>query len=108
MQVEVDLPNQDRSLLPGMYANMKMTAHVTVTSFTAPDDALVFRDDKVYLPVVRDNHLKLIEVRLGHDDGYTVEVNGELRPGEKIAVNVGEAARDGEAVQPVENSSNKS
>jgi membrane fusion protein (multidrug efflux system) len=108
MQVEVDLPNQDRSLFPGMYANMKMTAHVTSSSLTAPDDALVFRNDKIYLPVVRDNHLKLIEVTLGHDDGYTVEVNGDLRPGELIAVNIGEAARDGEPVQPVENSPSKS
>jgi RND family efflux transporter MFP subunit len=104
MQVEVDLANQDRALLPGMYANMKMTAHVTVSSLTAPDDALIFRNDKVYLPVVRDNHLKLVEVTLGHDDGYTCEVNGDLRAGEQIAVNVGEAALDGEPVQPVESS----
>ena len=105
MQVEVDLVNQDRALLPGMYANMKMTAHVTVSSLTAPDDALIFRNDKVYLPVVRNNHLKLIEVTLGHDDGYTCEVSGDLRAGEQIAVNVGEAARDGEPVQPVESNS---
>ncbi len=108
MQVEVDLPNKDRSLAPGMYANMKMTAHVTVSGLTAPDDALVFRNDKIYLPVVRENHLKLVEVTLGHDDGYTVEVNGDLRAGDQIAVNVGEAARDGEPVQPVENSPSKS
>jgi membrane fusion protein, multidrug efflux system len=108
MQVEVDLPNKDRSLYPGMYANMKMTAHVTVSSLTAPDDALIFRNDKVYLPVVRDNHLRLIEVTLGHDDGYTCEVNGDLRAGEQIAVNVGEAARDGEPVQPVESNPSKS
>jgi membrane fusion protein, multidrug efflux system len=108
MQVEVDLPNQDRSLFPGMYANMKMTAHVTSSSLTAPDDALIFRNDKVYVPVVRDNHLKLVEVTLGHDSGYACEVNGDLRAGDKIAVNVGEAARDGEPVQPVENSPSKS
>jgi len=108
MQVEVDLPNQDRSLFPGMYANMKMTARVTSSNLSVPDDALVFRNDKIYLPVVRDNHLKLIEVTLGHDDGYTVEVSGDLRPSEQIAVNVGEAARDGEPVQPVENSPSKS
>jgi len=108
MLVEVDLPNQDRSLLPGMYANMKMTAHVTSTSLTAPDDALIFRNDKIYLPVVRDNHLKLIEVTVGHDNGYTVEVSGDLRAGEQIAVNVGEAARDGEPVQPVQGNPNKS
>jgi len=58
--------------------------------------------------VVRDNHLKLVEVTLGHDDGYVCEVNGDLRPGERIAVNVGEAAHDGEPVQPVENSPSKS
>ena len=108
MQVEVDLPNQDRALFPGMYANMKMTAHVTAANLTAPDDALIFRNDKIYLPVVRNNHLKLVEVTLGHDDGYTVEVNGDLRAGEQIAVNVGEAARDGEPVQPVESKPSKS
>jgi RND family efflux transporter MFP subunit len=108
MQVEVDLPNQDRSLFPGMYANMKMTARVTSSSLTVPDDALVFRDDKIYLPVVRDKHLKLVEVTLGHDNGYAVEVNGDLREGEQIAVNVGQAARDGEPVQPVESNPSKS
>lgn len=108
MQVEVDLPNQDRSLFPGMYANMKMTAHVTSASLTVPDDALVFRDDKIYLPIVRDNHLKLVEVTLGHDNGYTVEVSGDLREGEQLAVNVGQAARDGEPVQPVESNPSKS
>jgi hypothetical protein len=74
----------------------------------APDDALVFRNDKIYLPVVRDNHLKLVEVTLGHDTGYTVEVSGDLREGEQIAVNVGEAARDGEPVQPVLGNPSKS
>jgi membrane fusion protein (multidrug efflux system) len=108
MLVEVDLPNKDQSLMPGMYANMKMTAHVTDTSLTAPDDALIFRNDKIYLPVVRNNHLKLVEVTTGHDTGYTVEVSGDLRAGELIAVNVGEAARDGEPVQPVENKPSKS
>jgi RND family efflux transporter MFP subunit len=108
MLVEVDLPNQDRSLRPGMYADMKMTARVTSASLTVPDDALVFRDDKIYLPVVRDNHLRLVEVTLGHDTGYTVEVSGDLLEGEQIALNVGQAARDGEPVQPVQSNSSRS
>ena len=108
MLVEVDLPNQDRSLYPGMYAEMKMTAQVTAASVTVPDDALVFRDDKVYLPVVRNNHLTLLEVTLGHDDGYKVEITGDLRSGDMVAMNVGQAARDGEPVQPVVASKSKS
>ena len=108
MLVEVDLPNQDRSLYPGMYADMKMTTQVTTEGITVPDDALVFRDNNVYLPVVRDNRLKLVEVTLGHDNGYRVEVNGDLLPGEMVAINVGQAARDGEAVQPVAASASNS
>jgi RND family efflux transporter MFP subunit len=106
MLVEVDLPNQDRSLYPGMYADMRMTAHVTAGNITVPDDALVFRDNKVYLPVVRNDHLNLVEVTLGHDNGYTVEVTGNVREGELVAINVGEAARDGEPVQPVQQTTN--
>jgi hypothetical protein len=108
MLVEVDLPNQDRSLYPGMYADMKMTARVTTPSITVSDDAIVFRNNKVYLPVVRNSHLRLIEVTLGHDNGYVVEVTGDLRPGELVAMNVGQAARDGEAVLPVAVNQNKS
>jgi membrane fusion protein (multidrug efflux system) len=108
MLVEVDLPNQDRSLYPGMYADLKMTTHVTSASLTVPDDALVYREDKVYLPVVRDNHLNLVEVTLGHDNGYVVEISGDVSPGEQVALNVGQAARDGEPVQPVAASRNRS
>jgi RND family efflux transporter MFP subunit len=109
MLVEVDLPNQDRSLYPGMYADMKMTTQVTTEGgITVPDDALVFRDNNVYLPVVRDNRLKLVEVTLGHDNGYRVEVSGDLLRGEVVALNVGQAARDGEPVQPVAASQSES
>ncbi len=108
MLVEVDLPNTDRSLYPGMYAEMQLTARVATSGIVAPDDALVFRDNKVYLPVVRDNHLSLVEVTLGHDNGYRVEVTGDLQEGELVAMNVGQAARDGEPVQPVSASQSKS
>lgn len=108
MLVEIDLPNQDRSLYPGMYAELKMTARVTNASITVPDDALIFRNNKVYLPVVRGNHLKLVEVTLGHDNGYKVEIMGDLRPGEMVAINVGQAAVDGEPVQPVSTGHGKS
>jgi RND family efflux transporter MFP subunit len=106
MLVEVDLPNADRSLYPGMYAEMRLTARVATSGIAAPDDALVFRDNKVYLPVVRDNHLSLVEVTLGHDNGYRVEVTGDLQEGEMVAMNVGQAARDGEPVQPVQQTAN--
>jgi hypothetical protein len=67
-----------------------------------PDDAVLFRDNKTYLPLVRSKHLHLVEVSLGRDDGYRVEVSGDVQGGDLVAMNVGQAAHEGETVQPVQ------
>lgn len=100
MLVEIDVPNEDLSLLPGMYA--KVTFNVAVPSGPplVPDDALIFQGGNVYVPVVRDNRLHLAQVTLGYDDGRLVEVQG-VGPDDVVAVNLGQSAHEGEAVQPV-------
>jgi RND family efflux transporter MFP subunit len=103
MLVEVDLPNENDVLYPGMYATAEFTVTMGSGAPMVPDDALVFRDGKVYVPVVRNNQLHLAEVTLGYDNGQTVEVLSGINPTDKVAVNVGQAARDGENVQPVDN-----
>jgi RND family efflux transporter MFP subunit len=100
MLVEVDLPNSDLKLMPGMYGKVRLTTSGSAGATVAPDDALVFRDDKVYLPVIRENHLHLAEVQLGHDNGVNVVVSGDIHKGDLVAMNVGQAATDGETVQP--------
>jgi membrane fusion protein, multidrug efflux system len=102
MLVEVDLPNKDQSLLPGMYADVGIKTTATAQRILVPDDALVFRDDNIYVPIVRSGHLHLVEVTLGRDNGYRVEVTGDIQSGDLVAMNVGEAAREGEKVQPVQ------
>src|SRR6266404_3915333 len=102
MLVEIDLPNQDLKLMPGMYGKVQLTTKGNTTGpLVAPDDALVFRDDKVYLPLVRNNKLHLAEVQLGHDNGVEVVVTGDVHDGDLVAMSVGEAVADGQPVQPV-------
>ena len=66
-----------------------------------PDDALVFRDGKPFVPLVRNNHLKLTEVNLGYDDGVNVEITQGVGADDRVAINVGQAARDGAPVRPM-------
>jgi RND family efflux transporter MFP subunit len=109
MQVEIDLPNTDLKLMPGMYGKVRVTtAPNTAAGLVAPDDSLVFKDDKVYLPIVRNNRLHLAEVNLGHDDGINVVVSGDVHDGDLVAMSVGQAVSDGEPVQPVMPEANKS
>jgi RND family efflux transporter MFP subunit len=101
MQVEVDLPNDDLTLYPGMYANVKVTIRGAKQSPRVPDQALIFNNDDVLVPVVRDNRIHLVKVELGLDDGINCEVTRGLDGDETIALGMGQTARDGELVQPV-------
>jgi len=71
-----------------------------------PDDALIFRDGKVFVPIVKDNVLHLAQVKLGYDNGIAVEVANGIDPGALVALNVGQSAREGETVQPVHEAAN--
>jgi len=106
MIVEVDLPNEDLALYPGMYGFVKFTVAIPESAPIVPDDALVFRNNKVYVPVVRNNRIHLSEVSLGYDNGVAVQITGgDVRDDDLVALNVGQAAREGEAVQPVQEAS---
>lgn len=101
MLVEVDLPNRNLALYPGMYATVKLTVAMPSGVPMVPDDALIFRNGKVYVPIVRNNRLRLAEVTLGYDNGMAVEVTRGVSYGDLVAINVGQSARDGEVVRPI-------
>lgn len=101
MLVEVDLSNEDRTLYPGMYATLVLDVATPVGVPMVPDDALVFRGGKPYVPVVRGGHLRLAAVTLGYDNGVDVEITEGVTDQDMVALNVGQAASDGEPVQPV-------
>ncbi len=101
MLVEVDLPNSDVALLPGMYATVRFNVTTPAGVPTVPDDALIFRSGKPYVPVVRDGRLKLAGVTLGYDDGIDIQITDGITPDDLVALNVGQAARDGDPVRPI-------
>ncbi|HVO27171.1 MAG TPA: efflux RND transporter periplasmic adaptor subunit [Candidatus Margulisiibacteriota bacterium] len=101
MLVEVDVPNEDFALYPGMYASVRFTVAQPAGPARVPDDALIFRGGKVYVPVVHENRLALSEVNLGYDDGRMVEITAGVGDDDLVAINVGQAVRDGQVVQPI-------
>lgn len=101
MLVEVDIPNHDLTLLPGMYAQVTFNIAVPAGPPLVPDDSLIFQSGKVYVPLVRENRLHLALVTLGYDDGRSVEVTEGVDADDVVAINLGQSVHDGEVVQPV-------
>jgi membrane fusion protein (multidrug efflux system) len=102
MLVEADLPNSDGALYPGMYGTMSLTVNVPTSAPLVNDDALIFRDNKVLVPVVRNSVVHLAPVTLGYDNGYAVEAASGISKDDLIALNLGQSATEGERVQPIQ------
>jgi RND family efflux transporter MFP subunit len=101
MLIEVDLPNEDLTLYPGMYANVAITIKGSNGAPRVPDEALIFNGERVYVPIVRDRKIHLVDVKLGLDDGIHCQVTRGLKGDETVALGLGQAATEGELIRPL-------
>jgi RND family efflux transporter MFP subunit len=101
MLLEVDLQNQDLSLYPGMYANVAITIQGSSGAPRVPDQALIFNGERVYVPIVQDNRIHLVDVRLGLDNGINCEITRGLKGDETVALGLGQAAVERELIRPL-------
>jgi RND family efflux transporter MFP subunit len=100
--VEVQAPNPQGVLMPGMYARVNLTAERKNQPLLIPGDTLVVRPDGPQVALVRDDktvHFQLIQ--LGRDYGDQIEVVSGLQENQRVVVNPGDTVREGVKVNPV-------
>jgi RND family efflux transporter MFP subunit len=102
MLTEVQFPNPDRALFPGMYLQVKFVTKKQSPRILIPAAALVIGAEGVTVPVVDDkNVVHYTKVELGHDFGAEVEVTAGLNGSETVVVHPGDAVPEGTLVEPV-------
>ena len=99
---EVDVPNAQKALQPGMYLQVKFTAVRGVSAVMIPTAALAVRKDGTYVPVLdQQNRVHYRKVGPGRDYGAEVEILTGLDGGETVVVYPGDALPEGQEVEPV-------
>jgi RND family efflux transporter MFP subunit len=102
MLVEVQVPNADGALLPGMYAQVDLSSPRVNAPLLVPGDALMVRGDGTQVAIVRpDSTVHLQKIQVGRDYGDRLEVLSGLAMGDRIIANPGDSAREGAKVDPV-------
>ncbi|MEB0262798.1 MULTISPECIES: efflux RND transporter permease subunit [unclassified Mucilaginibacter] len=87
MQAEVDMPNNDLKLRPGMYANVSFEMGSDVNLLSVPNAAIGNVDGKAFLYLVSNHIVKKIPVTIGFQDGQYTEVKGaSINPDDRIVV----------------------
>lgn len=103
LRVEVDVPNADAALLPGMYLQVRFRFETPSTSVRVPGAAVITRADGPKVALVDGAHKVCYRpVKVGRDFGTTVEIETGLKGGETLVVRPGDDLPDGAVVTPVD------
>jgi RND family efflux transporter MFP subunit len=97
---EIDIPNPDGALPPGIYCSVELKVPRKTPSFTIPAEALLFNRNGLQAAVVKDGKAEIRTVRIARDLGTRVEVDAGLRAGERVILNPPVTLVNGSAVQP--------
>jgi len=101
--VEVQVPNPDGALMPGMYAQVDFSNSRTNAPLLIPAEALMVRADGTQIAVVGpDSIVHLQKIVIGRDYGDRLEVMQGLQVGDRIISNPDDNAREGVKVEAVE------
>ena len=98
LNVEVDVDNPTGRLLPGAYIFVHFRAPGASHSVTIPSNTLLFRSEGLRVGVVRNDHIQLLPVTIGHDFGYAVEVLSGLSVKDAVVVDPSDSLTDGALV----------
>ncbi|HEX3572602.1 MAG TPA: efflux RND transporter periplasmic adaptor subunit [Acidobacteriaceae bacterium] len=101
MQVEIDAPNKDGQLTPGMYAEVTLDVAHSAESLTVPVQAIDQTSAQPFVLLVNSsNKIERKNVRVGISTPNRVEIVGGVKEGDRIvAVNLSDY-QNGEAITP--------
>lgn len=100
MLTEVDVPNPDGVLRPGLFVNVTFSIPRQTPAVVVPDEALVFNADGLRVATVQpDSTIRFRKVSVYRDFGTSAELRDGLQGGETLVLSPPAELGDGSKVQ---------
>ena len=99
-RIEMDVPNADKTLLPGMVAEVNIPLPANASTFIIPKKALLDTSEGFYVLKVSNNKTVKVAVKTGREAEDKIEIFGDLKEGEKLVAEPSEEMHDGTVVNP--------
>ncbi len=84
--VKIEVDNREHLLYAGMTAQVNFSLGAPKQVLSVPKDALISQDGKTHLFIIDDLTARAVKVITGQENGGLIEVKGELKAGDKVAV----------------------
>ncbi|WP_051669995.1 efflux RND transporter periplasmic adaptor subunit [Bryobacter aggregatus] len=97
---EVNVQNQNNSLLPGMYVQVGMETAQARRMILVPGDTIVTRSDGTFVAIVdQSNKVNFSKITVGRDYGTEVEATSGVSEGDSLVVNPSDDVKNGVIVK---------
>jgi RND family efflux transporter MFP subunit len=105
LQVELQLDNANRDVLPGAYAEVHFKLAGNAQSLRLPANTVLFRSAGLQVATIdATTHVKLKSIVQGRDFGNTIEVLSGIEADDRVVVNPPDSITDGASVRIVDRS----
>jgi RND family efflux transporter MFP subunit len=98
-QTEIKIVNKEHLLLPGMYAEVKISALRGRPWIRVPGTTIVTRTDGLFVAIVKDGKVHYQPITMGRDFGDEIEIREGLSGGETVIVSPSDELREGQEVK---------
>jgi RND family efflux transporter MFP subunit len=86
---EIDVPNPDEALSPGVYCTVELHIPRKVPSLIVPADAIISNADGLQVAVLEDGTAHFRKVTVTRDFGTTVDVSDGIKAGDQVDLSDG-------------------
>jgi RND family efflux transporter MFP subunit len=97
--VEIDVPNPDGALSPGIYCSVELHIPRKVPSMLVPANAIIFNKGGLQVAVVEDGVVHIRKITVARDFGTQLEVREGVKPGDQLVLNPTVDLTDGRRVE---------
>jgi RND family efflux transporter MFP subunit len=84
---EIDIPNPDGVLTPGMYCTIELHIPRKTPSLLVPADAIIFNSGGLQVAVIEDGVAHIRKISVARDLGTQVEARDGVKPGDQVILN---------------------
>jgi RND family efflux transporter MFP subunit len=96
---EIDVNNPTGELKPGAYAEVHLKLPTSVTTFTLPINATIFKSAGMQVATVKnDKTIALVPITPGRDFGAEIEILAGVKSGDSVVINPPDSLTEGQAV----------
>jgi RND family efflux transporter MFP subunit len=104
LQAEIYIFNSDRSLKPGMFANVEVVLLEKPQTLVIPREAIIETGSEMSVFVVEGKQVFRKPITLGYEQDRLVEVLKGLNEGDQVVIKGQQLIKDGSTIRVIEGS----